>query len=129
MIEKTTGLRRLLLASRYSWLGLKAAWHSEAAIRQEVMVLIILLPVAFYLPIEPAETALLVLSALLVLVVELINTALEAIVDRIGPEQHALSGKAKDIGSAAVLVTLIAAVLIWVIILWPLVMAVFLNPK
>lgn len=120
-MEKPTGIRRLLLANRYSWLGLKAAWRTEAAIRQEVIGLVIVLPVAFYLPIGAAETALLVFSAVLVLIVELINTAIEAVVDRMGPDYHALSGKAKDVGSAAVLVALINAVVVWAIIVWPLI--------
>lgn len=120
MKPSVTGLRRLIHASRYSWLGLKAAWKSEAAIRQEVCALAFLLPIALLVPVGPAEKALLVLSALLVLLVELINSALEAIVDRIGPELHPLSGKAKDIGSAAVLVALIITAFVWSIIFLPL---------
>lgn len=123
MKPRVTGIRRLINASRYSWLGLKAAWQSEAAIRQEIVALIILLPIALLLPVSPVEKALLVFSALLVLVVELVNSALEAIVDRIGQELHELSGKAKDIGSAAVLIALIMAGLVWLIILLPLFIA------
>lgn len=120
MKPRVTGIRRLINASHYSWLGLKAAWQSEAAIRQEIVALIILLPIALLLPVNPTEKAVLVFSALLVLVIELINSALEAVVDRIGKELHELSGKAKDIGSAAVLVALIIAGLVWLIILLPL---------
>lgn len=120
MKPAVTGIRRLINASRYSWLGLKAAWQSEAAIRQEMIALAILLPIALLLPVSPVAKALLVFSAALVLVVELINSALEAVVDRIGAELHELSGKAKDIGSAAVLVALIMAGLVWLIILLPL---------
>lgn len=123
MKPRVTGIRRLINASRYSWLGLKAAWQSEAAIRQEIVALIILLPIALLLPVSPVEKALLVFSALLVLVVELVNSALEAVVDRIGQELHELSGKAKDIGSAAVLIALIIAGLVWLIILLPLFIA------
>lgn len=123
MKPRVTGIRRLINASRYSWLGLKAAWQSEAAIRQEIVALIILLPIALLLPVSPVEKALLVFSALLVLVVELVNSALEAVVDRIGQELHELSGKAKDIGSAAVLIALIMAGLVWLIILLPLFIA------
>ncbi|HZJ94677.1 MAG TPA: diacylglycerol kinase [Thiopseudomonas sp.] len=114
------GIRRLIHAGRYSWQGLKAAWKSEAAIRQEVLALVVLLPIALLVPVSAAEKALLTFSAILLLVVELINSAIEAVVDRLGTEYHELSGKAKDIGSAAVLVTLLAAVIVWVIILLPL---------
>ncbi len=120
MKSGVTGIRRLVNASRYSWQGLTAAWQSEAAIRQEIITLAILLPIALILPVSPVEKALLIFSALLVLVVELINSALEAVVDRIGSELHELSGKAKDVGSAAVLVALVMAGLVWVIILLPL---------
>ncbi|HKM15837.1 MAG TPA: diacylglycerol kinase [Marinospirillum sp.] len=120
MKPRITGIRRLINASRYSWLGLKAAWQSEAAIRQEIVALVILLPIALLLPVSPVEKALLVFSALLVLVVELVNSALEAVVDRIGQELHELSGKAKDIGSAAVLIALMMASLVWLIVLLPL---------
>lgn len=120
MKPSVTGVRRLINASHYSWLGLKAAWQSEAAIRQEIIALMILLPLALFLPVSPVEKALLVFSALLVLLVELINSAIEAVVDRIGSEFHLLSGKAKDIGSAAVSIALIMAGLVWLIILTPL---------
>lgn len=120
MKPAVTGIRRLMNASRYSWQGLTAAWQSEAAIRQEIIALTILLPIAVLLPVSPIEKALLIFSALLVLVVELINSALEAVVDRIGAELHELSGKAKDVGSAAVLVALMMAGLVWLIILLPL---------
>lgn len=119
MKPAVTGIRRLMNASRYSWQGLTAAWQSEAAIRQEIIALVILLPIAVLLPVSPIEKALLIFSALLVLVVELINSALEAVVDRIGSEFHELSGKAKDVGSAAVLVALVMAGLVWGIILLP----------
>ncbi|GLR63331.1 diacylglycerol kinase [Marinospirillum insulare] len=118
-----TGIRRIINASYYSWLGLKAAWKSEAALRQEIVALIILLPLAFLMPLSPIEKALLAFSGLLVLLVELINSALEAVVDRIGPEQHPLSGKAKDIGSTAVALALIMCALVWGIILLPLLTA------
>lgn len=125
MKPSETGVRRLIHASRYSWLGLKAAWKSEAAIRQELCALAIMLPIALLVSVGPAEKSLLVLSALLVLLVELINSALEAVVDRIGPEFHQLSGKAKDIGSAAVLVALIITAFVWSIILLPLLITAF----
>lgn len=118
MKPSNKGFRRLIHASHYSWLGFKAAFKSEAAIRQEVVALAILLPIALFFPVSPVEKALLIASAFLVLLVELINSALEAVVDRIGPEHHELSGKAKDIGSAAVAVALIIAASVWGIILF-----------
>lgn len=118
MKPSAKGFRRLIYASRYSWLGFKAAWKSEAAIRQELVALAVLLPIAVWLPVSPVEKALLIASGFLVLLVELINSALEAVVDRIGPEHHELSGKAKDIGSAAVAVALIIAASVWGIILF-----------
>jgi len=121
MKSSVTGLRRLANACRYSWLGLKASWQSEEAIRQEIIALVILLPLAIWLPVTTVAKALLIFSALLVLLVELLNSAIEAVVDRISDEYHPLSGKAKDIGSAAVMVALLNAAIVWLIILLPLV--------
>jgi diacylglycerol kinase (ATP) len=112
------GWRRLISAATYSKQGFISSWHSEAAIRQELIALLVLLPFAFWVDVSEMERALLVLTLLLVLVVELLNTGLEAVVDRIGPEYHELSGKAKDIGSASVLTMLVAAVSVWFIILF-----------
>lgn len=117
MKSEATGLRRLYFASRYSYQGLTAAFSSEAAIRQEVFALLILLPLALLLDVTAAERALLVLSLFLVFITELLNTAVEAVVDRIGSDYHPLSGKAKDIGSAAVLCSLIGSACVWLIIL------------
>ncbi|WP_114417657.1 diacylglycerol kinase [Marinospirillum perlucidum] len=115
------GWRRLLQATRFSWQGLRAGWNSEAAIRQEILTLALLLPLALALPVTALEKALLISVSLLVLVVELLNSAIEALVDRVGSDYHPLSGKAKDLGSAAVLVALVLAASVWVLILWPLV--------
>jgi len=117
MKSKATGLHRLYFATLYSWRGFRSSWASEAAIRQEVIALALLLPVAFMVDVYPAERALLVLSLFLVFIVELLNTAIEVVVDRIGSEYHELSGKAKDIGSAAVLSSLLGAALVWCVIL------------
>lgn len=121
MKSSVTGLSRLVNACRYSWLGLKASWQSEEAIRQEIIALTILLPLAIWLPVTPVAKALLIFSVILVLLVELLNSAIEAVVDRISDEYHPLSGKAKDIGSAAVMVALLNAAIVWLIILLPLV--------
>jgi diacylglycerol kinase (ATP) len=117
-MKKATGLRRLINATRYSRLGLMAAWREQASFRQEIAALIILVPVAFWLGQNATQRALLLLSLLLIPLVELINSAIEAIVDRIGPEHHPLSGQAKDLGSAAVLVVLVAAAVVWALVAW-----------
>ena len=114
---KRRGLARLLHALRYSWRGLQAGWR-ETAFRQESLAALVLLPLAVVLGRSWVETALLAGSVLLVMVVELLNTAIEACVDRIGPEWHALSGRAKDLGSAAVLLCLLLCAGIWVAALW-----------
>lgn len=118
--HKATGLRRLINALGYSLSGLRLAWKDEAAFRQEVILAIILVPVAFMMPVGEIQRVLLVGSVMLVLVVEMINSAIEAVVDRVSLDIHPLAKKAKDMGSAAVLLTLANAILIWIMILWPL---------
>lgn len=115
--EKDAGLRRIVKAAGYSLLGLQAAWRSEAAFRQEVLLTAILLPVALLVGKNGVERALLIAVCLLVVVVELLNSAIEAVVDRIGAERHPLAGAAKDLGSAAVFVSLVMVVLVWVLVL------------
>lgn len=115
--SNNTGLQRLLRASVYSWQGLVAAFRNEAAFRQEVALSLIVIPMALWLGDSGTERALLVMVWVLVLVVELLNSAIEAVVDRIGAERHALAGRAKDIGSAAVLVALVNAGLVWLLVL------------
>ncbi len=114
---KPSGLRRLLRASIHSLNGLRSAFVSEAAFRQEFALAVVLIPLGLWLGESPAEKALLVGSVLLVLIVELLNTAIESVVDRIGLERHALSGRAKDVGSAAVLVALVLLVAVWSLLL------------
>ena len=104
---------RLMNATRFSWLGLRAAYKNEQAFRQEVLILVIVVPLAFYLVESPFDRALLIASWMLVMVTELLNSAIEAVVDRFGEEHHVLSGRAKDIGSAAVMVALFLSVVIW----------------
>ena len=118
MKSEAKGLSRLFYASKYSWQGLAACLKTEAALRQEIAALIPLLLIIFWLDISAAERSMLLLSALLVLIVELLNTAVETVVDRIGAEYHELSGKAKDLASAAVLITLLGAGAVWLVILW-----------
>lgn len=112
-----TGLTRIIHASHYSWLGLKAAWRHEAAFRQELVMAVVLIPLSFVLGQSAAQIGLMVMSVLLVLMMELINSAVEAVVDRFGGEQHQLSGRAKDIGSAAVAIAILNLVIVWAVIL------------
>jgi diacylglycerol kinase (ATP) len=102
---KLSGLNRLLLAFVNSWNGFKGAFRAEAAFRQEVALAVVLIPAGCWLGESPIEKALLVASVLLVLIVELLNTGIETVVDRIGLEHHELSGLAKDVGSTAVLLS------------------------
>lgn len=113
-----TGLARLLDAAGYSVKGLRACWRNEAAFRQEVALFAVLFPLSFLVARSIEQWLLLILPLFLMLIVELLNSAVETIVDRIGPEHHDLSGKAKDMGSAAVLFTLLLAAICWISISW-----------
>ena len=110
--KQRTGLSRVWHATGYSWAGLRAGW-GETAFRQEAIAAIVLVPLAFWLGRSWVEVALLAGSVGLLMVVELLNTGIEAAIDRIGPEWHALSKRAKDMGSAAVLLTLLLCLGIW----------------
>ena len=116
---KPSGVRRLMLASINSLRGVRSAFQSEAAFRQELALAVVLIPLGLWLGDSPVEKVLLVASVLFVLVVELLNTAIEAVVDRVGLEHHVLSGRAKDVGSAAVLVALVLMVTVWALLLFP----------
>ena len=111
--QGVTGSRRLLKAFGFSMEGLSAAFRNEAAFRQETYISIVLVPLGIYLGETGAERALLVSVIFLVLITELINSGLEAVVDRFGGEHHELSGRAKDVGSAAVLIALINVLIVW----------------
>lgn len=108
-----TGLRRVWNAFNYSLDGLKAAYLCEDAFRQETWLALLLIPLALWLPVGWLATGLLIASVLLVLVVELLNSAIEAVVDRVSLENHRLAKRAKDIGSAAVLVSLFLVFVVW----------------
>jgi len=112
-MQKNTGLKRLILAGVYASAGIRAAARHEAAFRQEAIVACVLVPLAFWVPVGALERVALVGVVVLVLVAELVNSAIEAVVDRIGPEFHELSGRAKDMGSGAVLVCLLFAAYVW----------------
>ena len=112
-----TGLKRILNAAGYSWDGLRAAFCGEAAFRQLVLINVVLVPLAFFLDVSRGERAVLVLVCMLALIVELLNSAVEAAIDRISLDRHPLSKNAKDMGSAAQLVALSMISLVWGIVL------------
>ena len=114
-----TGLTRLIHSCGYSWLGFKACFNHEAAFRQELFLGAIMLPVAVIFADTHLEMAVLIGSLFLVLMVELLNSGIEALVDRVSDEHHELSGRAKDMGSAAVSVSLINVIVIWALIFVP----------
>lgn len=115
--QNAKGLKRLINACFFSAAGFKATWQHEEAFRQEVVLLLVSIPLALWLAPGRIEIVLLIGSVVLVLLVELLNSAVEAVVDRVGLEHHELSGRAKDIGSAAVMLALIWAAITWALIL------------
>jgi diacylglycerol kinase (ATP) len=108
-----TGLRRVWNALNYSLAGLRAAYACEDAFRQEVLLSLLLIPASFFLPVTWIGRALMIASVLLVLIIELINSAIEAAVDRVSLDRHHLSKRAKDVGSAAVLLALVNVAFVW----------------
>lgn len=115
--QQHRGLTRLFKATGYSWAGFKAAFRHEEAFRQELALGVVLIPLGFWLGGSGLEKALLVSSVLLVWIVELLNSAVEAVVDRVGDEYHDLSARAKDMGSAAVFVSLANVFVVWLLVL------------
>jgi diacylglycerol kinase (ATP) len=113
-----TGLRRLISALGYSLEGMASALRHEAAFRQEVLLAAVLVPAALLAPVTAPAKALMIASVLLVLIVELVNSALEAAVDLVSPERHRLAKRAKDIGSAAVLLSLVNLAAVWALVLF-----------
>ncbi|MFV8800815.1 diacylglycerol kinase [Yersinia sp. LJYL362] len=118
MANQSTGLTRIYKAAGYSVKGLTAAWKNEAAFRQEAVAAILAIILAFWLDVDATARILLIASVVLVIIVEVINSAIEAVVDRIGSELHELSGRAKDMGSAAVFLSILLALFIWITVLW-----------
>ena len=108
-----TGVTRIINATGYSMKGLKSAWINEAAFRQELMLILLLMPLAFWVGDSLNQILLLIVISWLVVIVEILNSAIEAVVDRIGTEHHELSGRAKDLGSAAVFIALALNGLVW----------------
>jgi len=113
-----TGITRWIKALGFTWQGLKATYKHEEAFRQEVFLLIVTVPLAIWLGDTGVEKALLIGSVLLLLIVELLNSAIEAVVDRFGGEIHKLSGRAKDMGSAAVFIAMVNTGLVWLFVLF-----------
>ena len=111
-------MRRVWNAMFYSFEGLTAAYRHEDAFRQEVLLALLLIPLAFFLPASGLGKALMIASVFLVLIVELLNSAVEATVDRVSLEQHRLAKRAKDIGSAAVMMSLANVVVVWLLVLF-----------
>lgn len=112
-------LKRFHQATLYSWQGIQKAYRGETAFREEVFAAAIMIPLACWLDVAPVERAVMIAVVLLVLIVEILNSAIEAVVDRIGAEHHELSGQAKDMGSAAVLFSLFIVIASWSSILVP----------
>lgn len=117
--KSTGGFHRLTGALRYSWQGIQAALRHEAAFRQELLLFVVLLPLALWLSETTAELLLLIGSFIMVLVIELMNSALEAVADAVTLEHHPLIGRAKDLASAAVFLTLTMTAMIWIATLGP----------
>jgi diacylglycerol kinase (ATP) len=113
------GLTRLINALGYSRDGLSAAWKNEAAFREEMLLAAVAIPLAIYLGRTGVDRALMIGSIILILIVEILNSAVEAVVDKASPEKHELAKRAKDMGSAAVLLSLANAAAVWACVLWP----------
>lgn len=110
---KITGLKRVLRAAEFSWDGLKAVYKTEESFRHDVLLCVILIPLSFFVKATRAEHILLIMTTLAVPVAELINTAIEVVIERISPDWHAMSKKAKDIGSAIVFMALVQMIVVW----------------
>ncbi|MBD9552697.1 diacylglycerol kinase [Pantoea sp. PNT01] len=118
MANNATGLIRIVKAAGYSWQGLRAAWQHEAAFRQETLAALAAIIIACWLDVDVIARILMIGAVVLVVIVEILNSAIEAVVDRIGQEHHPLAGRAKDMGSAAVLISILLALFVWVALLW-----------
>lgn len=110
------GIRRLINAGKYSAAGFKAAWINEEAFRQEITLAVLMVPLGIWLGTSGTQRAILIAIYFIVPLTELLNSAIEATVDRVGQERHELSGRAKDLGSAAVLLSIFIASIVWIII-------------
>lgn len=116
-MKKNQGIMRLVYACTYSWQGLCSALKNEAAFRQELVLLVVLGGISFYLDVSAIERLALIVSIAFILIVELLNSAIECVVDRVSSEHHTLSGRAKDYSSLAVLISVLIAIATWLVIL------------
>lgn len=116
-MEKNKGIMRLVYASKYSWQGLCAALKNEDAFKQEALLLTVLTVISFYLDVSAIERLAMIVSVTFILIVELLNSAIECVVDRVSTDRHTLSGRAKDYGSLAVLLSVLIAISTWAVIL------------
>lgn len=116
-MEKNTGIKRLLYATLYSWQGFRSALTNESAFRQEFIAAILLAGFSFYLDVSAYERLAMIASLALILIVELLNSAIECVVDRVSTDHHTLSGRAKDYGSFAVLISLLITIATWTLII------------
>lgn len=121
--KSSGGFKRIVYALHNSWSGLRLAIQVESAFRQELILCLVLIPLALWLPLSGLERAVLLATTFLVLIVELLNSSLEAAIDRISLERHRLSKRAKDLGSAAVLIALFLCLLTWALIAGPTILA------
>lgn len=117
IMKKNTGIMRLFYAGLYSWQGFKAALNNEAPFREEFIAFIPLVGLSFYLDVSAYERLAMIASLVLILIVEILNSAIECVVDRVSSEHHVLSGRAKDYGSLAVLLSIFIAIATWAVIL------------
>ena len=118
MTNNVTGITRIVKAAGYSWQGLRAAWQHEAAFRQEAVISLAAIILACWLDVDTISRILMIGAVMLVMIVEILNSAIEAVVDRTGQERHPLAGRAKDMGSAAVLLAIVLALFVWGTLLW-----------
>ncbi|ARF48440.1 MULTISPECIES: diacylglycerol kinase [Pantoea] len=118
MTNNVTGITRIVKAAGYSWQGLRAAWQHEAAFRQEAVISLAAIILACWLDVDTISRILMIGAVMLVMIVEVLNSAIEAVVDRTGQERHPLAGRAKDMGSAAVLLAIVLALFVWGTLLW-----------
>ena len=116
-MEKNTGIKRILYATLYSWQGFKSVITNESAFQQEFLAVILLGSLSFFLDVTAYEQLAMIISLVIVLIVEILNSAIECVVDRVSTEHHLLSGRAKDYGSLAVLLSMLIAVAVWTVIL------------
>lgn len=116
-MKKNTGIMRLVYAAQYSWQGFKSALSNETAFKQELFGLVLLTVITFFLDINSYEQVAMIASLVLVLIVEIINSAIECVVDRVSTDRHTLSGRAKDYGSLAVLLSIFIVIMVWAVIL------------